>query len=89
MARLLPRRIGSEDTAELADHLGELRHRLGVCLIAFVPALVGAYALHVRPIELLTRPLPDDKKLVTLGVTEPFTTSVKVSLCAAVALSCP
>ena len=83
--RLLPRRISSEETAELADHLGELRHRLAVCLLAFVPALVGAFALHARLIELLTRPLPDDKKLVTLGVTEPFTTSVKVSLCAAVA----
>lgn len=87
--RLLPRRIGSEETAELADHLGELRHRLAVCLVAFVPAFAAAFALHGRLIELLTRPLPDDKRLVTLGVTEPFTTSVKVSLCAAVALVLP
>jgi Sec-independent protein secretion pathway component TatC len=67
--RLLPRRIGSEETAELADHLGELRHRLAVCLVAFVPAFAAAFALHGRLIELLTRPLPDDKRLVTLGVT--------------------
>jgi sec-independent protein translocase protein TatC len=87
--RLLPRRLGSGETAELADHLGELRHRLAVCLLAFVPALAGAFAVHGRLIELLTRPLPDDKKLVTLGVTEPFTTSVKVSLVAAVALVLP
>lgn len=87
--RLLPRRIGSEETAELADHLGELRHRLALCLVAFVPAFAAAFALHGRLIELLTRPLPDDKRLVTLGVTEPFTTSVKVSLCAAVALVLP
>jgi sec-independent protein translocase protein TatC len=87
--RLLPRRLGSGETAELADHLGELRHRLAVCLLAFVPALVGAFAMHGRLIELLTRPLPDDKKLVTLGVTEPFTTSVKVSLVAAFALVLP
>jgi sec-independent protein translocase protein TatC len=85
--RLLPRRLGSGETAELADHLGELRHRLAVCLLAFIPALVGAFAVHGRLIELLTRPLPDDKKLVTLGVTEPFTTSVKVSLVAAVAFA--
>ena len=32
--------------------------------------------------EWLTGPLPDDRKLVTLGVTEPFTTAVKVSLLA-------
>jgi sec-independent protein translocase protein TatC len=87
--RLLPRRIGSEETAELADHLGELRHRLALCLVAFVPAFAAAFALHGRLIELLTRPLPADKRLVTLGVTEPFTTSVKVSLCAAVALVLP
>jgi sec-independent protein translocase protein TatC len=87
--RLLPRRIGSGETAELTDHLGELRHRLAVCFVAFVPALVGAFAIHGRLIELLTRPLPDDKRLVTLGVTEPFTTSVKVSLCAAVAVVLP
>lgn len=86
---LLPRRLGSGETAELTDHLGELRHRLAVSLVAFVPALVGAFAVHGRLIELLTRPLPDDKRLVTLGVTEPFTTSVKVSLVAAVALVLP
>ena len=39
--------------------------------------------------EWLTGPLPDDKKLVTLGVTEPFTTSVKVSMIAALALALP
>jgi sec-independent protein translocase protein TatC len=39
--------------------------------------------------EWLTGPLPNDKKLVTLGVTEPFTTSVKVSMIAALALALP
>ena len=39
--------------------------------------------------EWLIGPLPDDKKLVTLGVTEPFTTSVKVSMIAALALALP
>ena len=37
--------------------------------------------------EWLTGPLPDDKELVTLGVTEPFTVSVKVSFIAALAIS--
>ena len=87
--QLLPRRIAPGETAELADHLGELRHRLAVCLLAFVPAFAAAFAVHGRLIELLARPLPDDKKLVTLGVTEPFTASVKVSLCAALALVLP
>jgi sec-independent protein translocase protein TatC len=85
----LPRRLGHEQTVELADHLGELRHRLVLCLLAFVPAFVLAFAFHARIVELLARPLPEDKQLVTLGVTEPFTTSVKVSLIAAVALTLP
>jgi sec-independent protein translocase protein TatC len=89
LRRLLPRRLGSDETAELTDHLGELRHRLAVCLLAFVPAFAVAFAVHGRILEALSRPLPDGKRLVTLGVTEPFTTSVKVSLAAAVALVLP
>jgi sec-independent protein translocase protein TatC len=39
--------------------------------------------------DWLIGPLPDDKKLVTLGVTEPFTISVKVSIVAGLALALP
>jgi sec-independent protein translocase protein TatC len=83
------RRLGHDETVELADHLGELRQRLVLCLIAFVPAFAAAFAVHGRIVELLARPLPEGKQLVTLGVTEPFTTSVKLSLMAAVALVLP
>jgi sec-independent protein translocase protein TatC len=83
------RRLGHDETVELADHLGELRQRLVLCLIAFVPAFAAAFAVHGRIVELLARPLPEGKQLVNLGVTEPFTTSVKVSLMAAVALVLP
>jgi Sec-independent protein secretion pathway component TatC len=86
LRRAFPERLAHDETVELADHLGELRHRLVLCLLAFVPAFVFAFAVHGRIIELLTRPLPDGKRLVTLGVTEPFATSVKVSLLAACAL---
>jgi sec-independent protein translocase protein TatC len=89
MGRLLPARLGDGEQAELTDHLGELRHRLVICLVAFLPAFVIAFAVHGRLVEFLSRPLPDDKRLVTLGVTEPFTTSVTVSFVAAVALVLP
>ena len=89
LRRALPPRLGSDQTVELADHLGELRHRLVLCLLAFVPAFALSFAFHERIVELLARPLPDGKRLVTLGVTEPFTTSVKVSLMAALALTLP
>ena len=38
---------------------------------------------------MLTRPLPQDKKLVTLGVTEPFTTAVKVCVFTSIAVTLP
>ena len=68
------RRLGHDETVELADHFGELRQRLVLCLIAFVPAFGAAFAVHGRIVEVLARPLPEGKQLVTLGVTEPFTT---------------
>jgi len=58
-------------------------------IIAIVPAFVLTFAFHEQIMEWLTEPLPDDRKLVTLGVTEPFTTSVKVSMIAALALVLP
>ena len=71
------------------EHLDELRTRLILALLAFVPAFLVAFAFHEQIMEWLIGPLPDDKRLVTLGVTEPFTTSVKVSLIAGLAIALP
>ena len=85
----LPRRLRHGEEATLVEHLGELRARLLIGLGALVPAFVLTFAFHTRIVEFLAEPLPDDRSLVTLGVTEPFTTSIKVSLLAAVALTLP
>ena len=85
----LPRRLGHGEEATLVEHLGELRTRLVIALFAIVPAFAVSFAFHERLIDWLTRPLPNDKSLVTLGVTEPFTTAIKVSLAAAVAITLP
>ena len=87
--RWLPRRLLHGEEATLVEHLDELRTRLILALLAFVPAFLFAFAFHEQIMEWLVGPLPDDKKLVTLGVTEPFTTSVKVSLIAALAIALP
>ena len=87
--RWLPPRLDHGEEATLVEHLDELRTRLIVSLFAIVPAFALTFAFHDRIMEWLTRPLPNDKKLVTLGVTEPFTTSVKVSMIAALALALP
>jgi sec-independent protein translocase protein TatC len=89
MRRWLPQRLRHGEEATVVEHLDEFRSRIIVSLLALVPAFAFCFAFHERIIEWLTGPLPDDKRLVTLGVTEPFTTSVKVSLIAAFALVLP
>ena len=87
--RWLPRRLGHGEEATLVEHLEEFRSRLIVALFAIIPIFIVTFVFHERIMEWLTGPLPDDKKLVTLGVTEPFTTSVKVSFIAAIAIALP
>ena len=87
--RWVPRRLRHGEEATLVEHLDELRSRLIVALIAIVPAFIVAFYFHEEVIEWLTGPLPDDRQLVTLGVTEPFTTSVMVSVVVAVGLVLP
>ena len=89
MRRLFPRRLQHGEEATLVEHLGELRTRLLIALGAVAVAFVFTFAFHETLLEWLTRPLPDDKKLLTLGVTEPFFTSVKVSAYGAIALAFP
>jgi sec-independent protein translocase protein TatC len=89
LRRWLPRRLLHGEEATLVEHLDELRTRLIIALGAIVPAFILTFAFHERIMDWLIGPLPDDKKLVTLGVTEPFTTAVKVSLIAALAIAIP
>ena len=89
MRRWLPRRLSHGEEATLVEHLDELRSRLIIALVALVPAFLVAFAFHEQIIDWLMEPLPDDQRLVTLGVTEPFTTSIKVSLLAGIALALP
>jgi sec-independent protein translocase protein TatC len=86
----LPRRLGHGQEAELVEHLDELRTRLIICLVALAAGFAAAYAVHGRLIEWLNAPLPPEhRKPITLGVAEPFTTSLKVSLAAGLALAAP
>lgn len=87
--RILPRRLGHDEEASLVDHLTELRQRLLVCIGSIIPAFAVAYVFHDELIERLKDLLPAGTPLVTLGVTEPFTTSLKVSFYAALAIVLP
>jgi sec-independent protein translocase protein TatC len=85
----LPRRLAHGEEATLVEHLGELRTRLLIALGSVGVAFVVAFAFQERILRWLSEPLPDDKQLVTLGVTEPFFTAVKVSLYAGIAIALP
>lgn len=86
----LPRRLDHGEEASLVEHLDELRTRLIICLIAVTIGFAFAFAFHAHLIHWLNQPLPaEQRKPVTFGVTEPFFTSVKVSLYAGFALALP
>jgi sec-independent protein translocase protein TatC len=85
----LPRKLQHAQGAELVDHLGELRARIVVSLGALVAGSFVAFAFHHRLIHWLNAPLPAGRQPVTLGVAEPFTTSLKVSIYAGFALALP
>jgi sec-independent protein translocase protein TatC len=86
----LPRRLADGGEIAVVDHLDELRSRVIVAGGAVVAATAVAFVFHHRLVHALTLPLPDGhRKLVTLGVAEPFTTSIKVSLLAGVGAALP
>src|SRR2546421_12797239 len=86
----LPRRLRHGEEATLVEHLGELRARLIVALAAVAVAFIVAYAFHGQLLEWLNRPLPHRfKKPATFSPIEPFTTSIWVTLWAALLLALP
>jgi sec-independent protein translocase protein TatC len=85
----VPRRLAHGDRVTLVEHLDELRSRLIISLIAVGVGFAVAFALQDQILSWLKEPLPDDKELITLGVTEPFFTTVKVSFYAGLALALP
>lgn len=89
----MPRRVKAvahEDRLTLVEHLDELRARLIVCIAVFVVALALCFWQNHLLLEIAGGPLPDDhKQLITFGVTEPFTTTLTVSVYGALVLSIP
>jgi sec-independent protein translocase protein TatC len=84
------RAVSHEDQLTLVEHLDELRHRLVVCLVVFAVALALCFWQNHLLLEIAQSPLPSGhKKLITFGVTEPFTTTLTVSAYGAAVLSAP
>jgi sec-independent protein translocase protein TatC len=79
--RLSPGRLRYGEEATLVEHLEELRSRLVIALLALAVGFGISYGFHAHLIHWLELALPPDRRhLLTLGVAEPFLTSVQVSL---------
>jgi sec-independent protein translocase protein TatC len=86
----LPRRLGHTEEATLVEHLDELRSRIIVCLLTVGAAFIVAYVFHAHLIHWLERALPEKHRhLLTLGVAEPFLTSIWVSIWAGFLIAMP
>jgi sec-independent protein translocase protein TatC len=89
MARL-PRRLGHEEEATLAEHLDELRGRLFVVLGTIVVTSIVAFVFHTHLLHWLTLPLPaGHRQLFALGVAEPLTVVLTLSVYTGFLLALP
>jgi sec-independent protein translocase protein TatC len=95
MARVRP--VGYEDRLTLVDHLGELRSRLIIAILAFAVAWAVCGWQNHLVLEIVNNPLDDLKpellgpgaKPISFGVTEQFTTTLMVSAYAGLLLALP
>jgi sec-independent protein translocase protein TatC len=88
VARLRP--VAFEDRLTLVEHLDELRTRIVICLLAIAVAFALCFWQSDLLLDLANRPLPDDfGDPLTIGVTEPFFTTMKVAGYSALVLALP
>jgi sec-independent protein translocase protein TatC len=88
MRRVKP--ISHEAQVSLVEHLDELRARIVVSLSVFGVALALCFWQNHLLLELAAGPLPSGHtKLITFGITEPFTTTLTVSAYGAIILAMP
>jgi sec-independent protein translocase protein TatC len=87
MARL--RRASFEDRLTLVQHLDELRTRIIVSISALAVAFALCFWQNTRLLDIANGPLPGDRTPATFGVAEPFTTTLTLTLYAAIVISLP
>ena len=82
--------ISPEEQLSLVEHLDELRARIIVSIVVFGVALALCFWQNHLLLELANGPLPSDHdRLITFGVTEPFTTTMTVAAYGAIILALP
>ena len=72
----------------LIEHLGELRRRVFICVVAVIVGSAAAFPFWEEIVELLARQGPE-VDLIAIEITETLTTSINVSLFAGFVLASP
>ncbi len=90
MARLKQARASFDDRLTLVEHLDELRNRLIVTLVAVGAGFALCFWQSDFMLDVANAPLPDDTgDPITLSPTEPFFTTVEISVYGALVLALP
>jgi sec-independent protein translocase protein TatC len=87
MARLKP--VGFEDRLSLVEHLDELRTRIIVSVSVLVVAFGLCFWQNHLLLDIANNPLPGHMRPLTFSPTEPFFTTMTLSLYAALILALP
>ena len=83
------RPVGHEDRLSLVEHLDELRTRIIISVAAIgVAFALCAWQNHLI-LEIMNEPLPKGQQPITLSPTEPFLTTVTLSLYIALLIALP
>jgi sec-independent protein translocase protein TatC len=84
------RRLEREEEATLVEHLEELRRRVIAALAAVAIGTAAAFLFNGRILDWLDRPLPPaHRHVAALGVGEPFSVALTVSVYAGFLLALP
>jgi sec-independent protein translocase protein TatC len=81
--------VSHEDRLTLIEHLDELRSRIVVSVVAFAVALGLCFWQNHLLLKVVNHPLGDKREPVTLGVAEPFTTTLMVAAYFAILIALP
>jgi len=87
VARL--RSVQHDDRLTLVEHLDELRTRIVVAIAAFAVGFGLCFWQNHEILRWLNEPLPGSTRPLTLGVTEPFMTTLTVSAYAGLLVALP
>ena len=78
-----------DEQMTLVEHLDELRNRIFASLAVLVVACGLCFWQNDLLLEIANEPLPGDRVPITFGVTEPFMTTLKISIYAGILVALP